>query len=329
MGTHPGRIVIAGGAGYLGRFVSRHFARQGYAVVVLSRRAAEPPPGARCVAWDGETPGDWQREVDGAAALINLAGRSVNCRYTARNRQAIYESRLRSTAVLGEAIAACAQPPPVWINSSSATIYRHALDRPMDEATGEIGTGFSVDVCLKWEAALAGAPTPHTRKVALRSALVLGPGRGGVMEAFLQIVLLGLGGTLGRGDQYVSWVHVEDFLRALDWLIGHPELDGLVNCAAPHPLPNREFMAALRRACRQPVGLPAARWMLEVGAFFLRTETELLLKSRRVVPGRLLASGFRFRYGELHAALEQLLQERAGPAGNDSESAGQERAMTP
>jgi hypothetical protein len=256
------------------------------------------------VPWDGATLGDWQRELDGAAAVINLAGRSVNCRYDERHRREIYESRLRSTAVLGAAIAACAAPPPVWLNSSSATIYRDARDRPMDEATGEHGTGFSVDVCEKWERAFFAAPTPSTRRVALRSALVLGRGDG-VMEAFARIVRLGLGGTLGRGDQRMSWVHVEDFARAVEWLLTHP-LEGPVNCAAPNPLPNREFMAALRKAYRQPVGLPAAAWMLEIGAFFLRTETELLLKSRWVLPQRLQEAGFAFRYPDLASALAEI-----------------------
>jgi uncharacterized protein (TIGR01777 family) len=238
--------------------------------------------------------------------VVNLAGRSVNCRYNARNRQEIYDSRLDSTRAVGEAIAACETPPPVWLNASSATVYRHALDRPMDEATGEIGTGFSVDVCLKWEQALRDAPTPRTRKVALRTALVLGPGEGGVMEAFLRLVRLGLGGTMGRGDQFVSWVHVGDFLGALDFLIDR-QLEGAVNVAAPNPLTNREFMAALRRACRVPAGLPAAAWMLEIGAVFLGTETELILKSRRVVPGRLLAAGYQFRFPEAQEALHDLV----------------------
>ncbi|MFN3651403.1 MAG: TIGR01777 family oxidoreductase [Armatimonadota bacterium] len=305
------KLVLPGGGGYLGAFLVRHFVERGWEVVVLSRRP-ERVTGARGVYWDGGTVGEWARELEGAAAVMNLAGRSVNCRYHAPNRREIYESRLRSTAAVGAAIAACAEPPPVWINSSSATIYRHALDRPMDETTGEIGTGFSVDVCLRWERALADAPTPGTRKVALRSALVLGPGRGGVMEVFQRLARLGLGGTMGRGDQFVSWVHADDFCRAVEWLIEHPELEGPVNCAAPSPVPNREFMRLLRRACGVPFGLPAADWMLEIGAYLLNSETELLLKSRRVVPGRLLASGFELRYPHPAEALEDLC--RAAPA---------------
>jgi uncharacterized protein (TIGR01777 family) len=301
------RVVIPGGSGFLGGVLSQAFAADGFEVVVLSRRPRQREDGAREVPWDGETVGDWARELEGAALVVNLAGRSVNCRYHAANRREIYESRLRSTRAIGEAIARCAEPPPVWINSSSATIYRHALDRPMDEAHGDIGTGFSVDVCLKWEASLAAAETSHTRKVALRSALVLGRG-GGVLEAFVKMVRLGLGGTLGTGDQFVSWVQAADFYGAIRWIADHPELAGPVNCASPNPVRNREFMRTLRRACRQPIGLPAARWMLEIGAFFLRTETELLLKSRRVVPTRVLESGYQFRFPDLLGAVEDLLQ---------------------
>jgi uncharacterized protein len=302
-----GRIVVPGGGGYLGRFVTEEFARQDYDVVVLSRKERASEGSIRTVSWDGKTLGAWAGELDGAAAVINLAGRSVNCRYTAANRQEIHDSRLHSTRVLGEAIAGCASPPPVWLNASSATIYRHAEDRPMDEASGEIGKGFSVDVCLQWEKTLREASTPGTRKVAMRTALVLGPAEGGVMAAFLRLVRLGLGGTQGPGTQFVSWVHVQDFLRTIRWLMDHPELEGPVNIAAPNPVPNREFMRTLREVCGQPIGLPAFTWMLEIGAFFLGTETELLLKSRRVVPGRLIASGFEFRYPELRGVLEQII----------------------
>lgn len=304
------RIVLSGGSGFLGRYLARFFAVQGREVVIISRRIGTAEPGVRWVPWDGATLGEWRRELDGAAALVNLAGRSVDCRYDERNRREICDSRLRSTAVLGEAMARCAVPPPVWLNSSSATIYRDARDRPMDEATGEHGKGFSVDVCEQWERTFFEAPVPATRRVALRSALVLGRGEG-ALAAFERIVRLGLGGTLGRGDQMVSWVHVEDFARAVEWLLSHP-LEGPVNVAAPDPLPNRAFMAALREAYGQPVGLPAAEWMLEIGAFVLRTETELLLKSRWVLPRRLLEAGFEFRYPDLPSALAQLAREQRG-----------------
>lgn len=309
MSQPPPRIVIPGGAGYLGGFLVEHFARLGWEVVVLTRQPVAPISGARSVAWDGRARGDWARELDGAAALVNLAGRSVNCRYHAHNRAVIYASRLESTRVLGAALAACSAPPPVWVNASSATIYRHALDRPMDERTGELGSGFSVDVCRKWEQTLWDAPTPATRKVALRSALVLGPGKGGALHPLHRLACLGLGGPMAGGRQWVSWVHAADFAGAVAWVVGCEALSGPINCASSHPVPNREFMRTLRRVCGRPFGLPAARWMLELGAFVLGTETELLLKSRWVVPTLLLESGFRFRYPELEPALHALLAE--------------------
>lgn len=305
--NNHGTLVLPGGFGYIGRLLTDYFTRAGYSVIILSRQPRTADSSARIVRWDGETLGDWANEFENAAAVINLAGRTVNCRYNTVNRQQIYDSRLHSTHVIGEAIARCASPPKIWINSSSATIYRHALDRPMDEATGEIGTGFSVDVCQKWEKTLADAPTPHTRKVALRSAMVFGRGEGGVAEAFLNLTRRGLGGTLGDGKQFVSWIHAEDFARSIAWIMAHEDLEGPVNCASPNPLPNAQFMRTLRAVCRQRIGLPAPRWMLEIGAFFLRTETELLLKSRRVVPGKLLASGFTFSYPEIRAALEEIV----------------------
>ena len=304
------RIIIPGGTGFLGRHVSAYFAAQNYEVVVLTR-SPKPDSLARQVAWDGETLGTWANEFDGAAAVINLAGRTVNCRYTEKNKREIYDSRLRSTAVIGKAIAQCAVPPPVWINSSSATIYRYAEDRAMDEATGEIGTGFSVDVCQQWEKALNEAATPHTRKIALRAAMVFGHGEDGPYAMFHRLVRFGLGGTMGHGRQYISWIHIADFTRALAWLIAHDELAGAINLSSPNPMPSREFMRAFREVCHQPIGLPATRWMLELGAFFLRTETELPLKSRRVVPSRLLESGFVLKFPSLREALQNLIAPTA------------------
>ncbi|HEX8236680.1 MAG TPA: TIGR01777 family oxidoreductase [Abditibacteriaceae bacterium] len=301
-----GTIVIPGGAGYLGRVLSSHFTQRNYAVVILARQPHQDESGVRYCQWDGATIGDWAEGFESATAVINLAGRSVNCRYNEKNKAEIYDSRLRSTRVIGEAIAACARPPAVWINSSSATIYRHALDRDMDEASGEIGSGFSVDVCRQWERVLDEAAAPHTRKVALRSAMVFGRHKGGVMDAFRTLATRGLGGTTGKGNQYVSWIHEEDFARAVEWILRCEALSGPVNCAAPHPLPNAEFMRLLRRAFRRPIGLPAAKWMLEIGAAVLGTETELLLKSRRVVPRKLLQSGFVFRYPHWSEAVQQI-----------------------
>jgi uncharacterized protein (TIGR01777 family) len=302
----PRTLILPGGAGYLGRHLADYFTTQDYNIIILTRHSQPDSPRIRHLIWDGRTIGPWAAAFDNAHAVINLAGRSVNCRYTARNKKEIYDSRLQSTAVIGQAIAATETPPQTWINASSATLYRDAYDRPMDELTGEPGQGFSVDVCQKWEQTLNAAPTPDTRKIALRSAMVFGPGKGGVFEAFHRIVKLGLGGTLGRGDQYVSWIHLQDFCRAVHFCLDHPTLEGPVNLASPNPIPNKQLMRAFRQAAHKKIGLPATRWMLEIGAFVLRTETELLLKSRRVIPTKLQAAGFTFNFPTLRPALDNI-----------------------
>ena len=270
---------------------------------MLSRAPQRAP--WRVAAWDAERPGPWTRELDGADVVVNLAGRSVNCRYTPANRRAIKESRVNSTRVVGEAIAGAARPPRVWLQMSTATIYAHRYDAPNDEATGILGGAepgapdtwrFSIDVATSWERALAAAATPRTRKVALRAAVVMSPDRGGAFDLLLRLVRFGLGGQAGHGRQYVSWIHDRDFVRAVYWLIEHDKVDGAVNLAAPHPLPNADFMRALREAWGMRLGLPASAWMLEVGTWLLRSETELVLKSRRVVPGRLVQQGFAFEF---------------------------------
>jgi uncharacterized protein (TIGR01777 family) len=305
------RIIIAGGSGFLGQLLARHFAARGWEVVVLTRRLHEQGGAAREVVWDGRSPGDWTRELEGADAVINLAGRSVDCRYHARNRREIMQSRLEPTRALGEAMAQCAQPPRVWLNASTATIYRHTFGPAWDES-GEIGAApeakdaFSIEVATAWEREFNAAPTPRTRKVALRSAMVLGHGRNSVFPVLRRMARLGLGGRMGSGRQFVSWVHHEDFCCAVEFVLDHDEITGVVNLAAPNPLPNAEMMRLFREVCGAPFGLPATEWMLELGAFLLRTETELIIKSRRVVPGRLLAAGFQFRFPELRGALVNL-----------------------
>ena len=309
------RVVIPGGSGLLGRILAGHFHSQGHRVTVFSRSGATAP--YRVVSWDGRGIDDWTSELEGADAVINLAGRSVNCRYNARNRREILDSRVATTLLLGEAISTLKNPPNLWINASTATIYRHALDRAMDEATGEIGGRepdapsswhFSIDVATAWEAAFFSCATPGVRKIALRSAVVMSPQHGGAFDMLLRLVRFGLGGRAGSGQQFVSWVHERDFLRAIEYLIAREEIEGLVNVASPNPLPNADFMSALRDAWGTPVGLPSPEWLLELGAVFLRTETELILKSRRVVPGRLLASGFRFEFPEWPAAAKDLVR---------------------
>ncbi|MGE0441531.1 MAG: epimerase [Gemmatimonadales bacterium] len=340
------KVVLAGGSGQIGTILARRRQARGDDVVVLSR---DPQPAPwRTAGWDARTPGAWAAEIDGADVLINLAGRSVDCRYTPANRAAILESRVDSTRVLGQAIAAAARPPRIWLQSSTATIYAHRFDAPNDEATGLIGGTepdapaswrFSIDVARAWEAAADELPLPGTRVVKLRTAMVMSPDPGGIFATLLGLVRRGLGGTSGSGRQFVSWIHDTDFLAAIDWLIGHraarsapgpttaPESGAaagpsrgdqptVVNLAAPEPLPNAAFMRALRRAWGAPIGLPATSWMLELGAFALRTETELVLKSRRVVPGVLLRDGFRFQFPAWPDAAADLCRRwRERPAG--------------
>ena len=322
------KIILAGGSGFLGSPLANHFAAEGREVVILTRHPAERDghaearlqsaagpsgPGIiREVRWDGATVGDWRHELEGARAVINLAGVSVNCRYHARNRRLLFDSRLGPTRALGEALARCASPPAVWLNASTATIYKHTFGAAWDEA-GEIGGCaeakdiFSVRLATEWERVFNEARTPGTRKVALRTAMVLGLARNSVLPNMLRLARLGLAGSMAGGRQFVSWVHQEDFCRAVEWILDHHTLSGAVNIAAPNPVTNANFTAAVRQACHAPFGLPLPRRLLEIGAFFMRTETELIIKSRRVVPCKLLSSGFTFLHPHLLSAIQKLL----------------------
>jgi len=319
------RIVIAGGAGHLGRILARYFSTKGHRITTLTRNrervhAVSSTPSIRLTLWDGRTLGDWVEELDGSDVVINLAGRSVDCRYNAANREEILESRVASTRVLGSAIRTLAQPPRLWLNASTATIYRDSYDHEMDEA-GELGGlepevpaswKLSIEVAKSWERALFDADTPHTRKVAMRTAMVMSPEPGGIFATLLRLTRMGLGGRWGTGRQFMSWIHEQDLCRAIEFLVQQESLSGVVNIAAPAPLPNCEFLTALRAACGIGFGLPSTQWMLSVGAFVLRTETELLLKSRRVVPGRLVKDGFRFLFPQWHEAAQDLVQSWRG-----------------
>ena len=307
------KVIIPGGTGQVGAMLARFFHQGGAEVIVFSRQPRALP--WRVETWDGRTLGAWAAELEGAQVVINLAGRSVDCRYGSANRRAILESRVNSTRVLGEAIAQARRPPRLWLQASTATIYAHRYDAPNDEATGLLGGAepgapdswrFSIEVATAWERTLDEAVTPRTRKVKLRSAMTMSPDAGGVFDVLLRLVRFGLGGQAGGGRQFVSWIHGEDFIRAIVWLMEHEEESGAVNLAAPEPLANAEFMRALRAAWGMPVGLPAPAWRLEIGAGLLRTETELILKSRRVVPGRLTQQGFVFQHPTWPAAARDL-----------------------
>ncbi len=307
------KIVIPGGSGQVGTLLARRLVVEGHEVSVLSRTPQSAP--WRVVVWDAESSGPWIAELEGADAIVNLTGRSVNCRYTPANRREIMDSRIRSTRIVGQAIAQASRPPRVWLQMSTATIYAHRYDAPNDEMTGILGGHephapdtwqFSVEVAKGWEQAAIDAVVPHTRKVLLRSAMVMSPDRGGVFDTLRGLTRYGLGGTIGGGRQFMSWIHEQDFVRSIHWLIEHEELSGQVNLASPNPLPQAEFMRSMRAACGTRIGLPATRWMLEIGTFLMRTESELILKSRRVIPGRLLQSGFRFEYPDWPVAAVEL-----------------------
>ena len=292
------KIVIPGGTGQVGTLLARKFQADGHEAVILGRSSR-----------------DWPGAIDGADVVINLVGRSVNCRYTKKNRAEILDSRISSVRAVGQAIRGAKRPPAVWLQASTATIYAHRYDAPNDETSGLIGGSepgapetwrFSIDVATAWERALDEEATPGTRKVKLRSAIILSPDSGGIFDTLLTLVRHGLGGKVGDGRQYVSWIHEIDFIRAVYWLIDREHLDGAVNLVAPAPLPHKEFMAALRQAWGVPFGLSGTEWMLEIAAFLHRTESELILKSRRVVPGRLLEDGFYFQYPEWPDAAREL-----------------------
>lgn len=308
-------IVIFGANGFLGRYLCRHFARQGREVVCVARNRHGWSGDGMLLEWDGNHSGPWELALEGAEAVINLAGRSVNCRYNDVAKREIIESRVDSTRAIGRAVARCKVPPKVWLNASTATWYRHAEDVPQDEWSGDPGDGFSCEVAQAWEHAFYSAMVPaETRKVALRIGMVLANESGTVFDVLNRLTRLGLGGKMGSGKQRITWIHMEDFLRAVDFVIGEPFLSGSVNVSAPDFPTNREWMEIFRNTAGMPLGLPASRWMLEIGARIMRTETELVLKSRWAAPIRLHDEGFRWRHS--HAADAVLdLQARQGLEG--------------
>ena len=307
------KIVIPGGTGQVGTVLARVFHADGHEVVVLGRSPEKQI--WQTAKWDGKTLGDWAEEIDGSDVVINLAGRSVNCRYNDEKRRQMMASRVDSTRVVGEAIAKAVNPPKIWLQASTATIYAHRFDAPNDDVTGIIGGheadapdtwNFSIDVATAWEKTANDAVTPKTRKVLMRSAMTMSPDRGGIFDVMLSLVRKGLGGTAASGKQYISWIHEQDFIRSVYWLIEHEELSGPINLSSPNPLPNREFMRIFRETSGTRFGLPAMEWQLAIGASFMRTETELILKSRRVVPKLLTDSGFEFDFPDWNDACRDL-----------------------
>ena len=303
------KIVLAGGNGYLGRVLTKYYGDKAAEIVILSRHEKLQERNVRTVVWDGKTRGKWTADLVNADMLINLCGKNVNCRYTEKNKAEIFSSRLEPTELLGQVVHDLVEPPKLWINLSSATIYRHAEDRPQDEETGEHGEGFSVDVCEAWEYAFNKYETPKTRKITLRMGIVLGRSDS-AFPRLLNLAKLGMGGPQGNGRQYVNWVHELDAARCTEWFADHPELEGIFNCTAPKPVKNSGLMRTIRKAAGWPFGLPAPKWLLEIGSVFIRTETELILKSRWVLPKRLLRSGFRFVFPDVEDAVADILDHR-------------------
>jgi len=303
------KLVIAGGSGFLGNAIIEYFKDNAGQIILLSRKANTSnhyPDNVQIVQWDGHTLSDWASHIEGATVLINMAGRSVDCRYTTKNKNSILNSRLHSTTVLGKAIEQCLHPPKIWLNSSTATIYRHSLDQEMTEKNGEIGSGFSVNVAQQWEEAFFNALTSHTRKVALRTTIVLGK-EGGALLPLIRLTNLGFGGKQGDGNQKFSWIHEEDFVRSIDFIISNTQIDGVVNIAAPEPSTNRKLMYYLRQALKRPLGIPMGKILLEIGARIIQTETELILKSRNVIPDKLLQHKFNFKHPTLQKAIAHLI----------------------
>ena len=302
------KIIIAGGTGFLGECLSSFYLTKGFQVIILTRKQQADKAPLFYHKWDGKSIGDWAETLENAEALINLTGKSVDCRYNERNKQLIYDSRLDATRILGLAVAACRIPPKVWINAASATIYRHSLDKPMDEETGEVGTGFSVDVCKKWEAAFNEQKVPQTRKIILRISIVLGYEKG-ALQPLKNLAKLGMGGKQGPGNQYFSWIHERDFVNIIDFVIQNREMEGVYNVAAPHPVSNSQLMDHIRSILKIPFSIPMPSWLLRIGAVLIKTETELILKSRYVVPQKLLQKNYTFEFPTIEKALNDLLKK--------------------
>ncbi|TLX24374.1 TIGR01777 family protein [Chryseobacterium indologenes] len=295
------KIIIAGGTGFLGENLKKYFTEKGNRVYILTRK----PRRENEIYWNAKTVGEWQNILENADVLINLTGKSVDCRYNEKNKQEIYSSRIESTKVLQKAIDSCSQKPKIWMNASSATIYVHSEKHLNTEENGMIGDDFSMNICKSWEKEFFTTKNEEVRKVALRTSIVLG-NNGGAFPKLKMITKLGLGGKQGRGNQMVSWIHIDDFCRAVEWVISHQDLTGAINVTAPDPISNEAMMRKLRKQVNAPIALNTPVWQLEIASVLMGTETELLLKSRNVFPGKLLESGFQFSYETFDIAVLKL-----------------------
>ena len=313
------KIIIAGGTGFIGQELARYFAPSN-SVIILTRGLekvknnsfgnpsfSHDGPSIKRVQWNANTGGEWVKELEGAELLINLSGKTVNCRYTKKNKKEIFDSRINATRALGMAVHQLTRPPRLWINASSATIYPHATDSPRDESFTDFADDFSVQVCQAWEKAFFEQRTPFTRKIVLRMAITIGSG--GILTPYFNLLKFGLGGKQGNGKQLYSWVHISDTCRIIEWLTDHQEMEGIVNCVSPGVVNNKTFMKTLRKVTGHVFGLPAFEWMLRMGALIIGTEPELVLKSRWVLPGRLIGSGFVFQYSELEGAFREIISK--------------------
>lgn len=298
------KLIIAAGTGFLGQVLVNHFDSKFDEIIILTRGQSSVKGKIKLVNWDAKTLSGWEKELENATVLINLAGKSVDCRYTEKNKKEILLSRIQSTKVLNQAVLACANPPKHWLNSSTSTIYRFSLDKQMSEANGEIGNDFSMNVAQSWEKAFFKTETPKTIKTALRTSIVLGK-NGGAFIPLQRLTKLGLGGKQGKGNQFISWIHEKDFARAIDYII-EKQLTDVLNIVSNQPVSNQDFMATLRKQLKVFIGLPTSEFLLTIGAKIIGTEPELVLKSRNVIPTRLLENGFEFEYKTLETALKNL-----------------------
>ncbi|MFY7742378.1 MAG: TIGR01777 family oxidoreductase [Flavobacterium sp.] len=298
------KLVIAAGTGFLGNVLVNHFKSKFEQIIVLTRGESKTIDTIKYVNWNAKTLSGWENELENTDVLINLTGKSVDCRYTVHNKKEILNSRIDSTKILNQAVLLCKKPPLHWLNSSTSTIYRHSIDKEMDEYSGEIGDDFSMNVAKSWEKSFFEIETPKTLKTALRTSIVLGK-KGGAFLPLKNLIMFGFGGTQGSGNQFISWIHEKDFARAVEFIIDE-KLTGIINIVSPKPIKNRDFMKTLQKSLKVVIGIPVGERLLKLGAKLIGTESELVLKSRNVIPKRLIENGFNFEYGDLKKAFENL-----------------------